>query len=655
MARRARTRRGDAVKTQTGRRSAARREAVGEAPRTREALHALVREWLEVEVPTVALLDGHTAPMDYLAHAFFDGAEGGGGALADGTDARDETGGNSFAGASGSLGGAWVGDCVVWASRGGGKTFLGALATALEMVFKPGIEVRVLAGSMEQAQRMHAHLRSIYSIPRLERLIDGRITERRIRLVNGSKVELLSQSQASVRGTRVQRLRCDEVELFDPRVWEAAQLTTRSKRCGEWMVRGRIECFSTMHVPHGLMQTLVEECAQGKRRLFKWGVLDVLGVCEAERVCGVEDEHRPDAHVACRVAPEAHCDTPKNPLPPPPPPEPPGPSPRAQSSTGRGTMSEHACPLWEECQGKAKARAGNAAGVGVGHVTIDDAIAMKGRVSRATWESEMLCLRPSRTDAVLPEFEMARHVVAWTDWDGAEARAGSHGDRADQEKLNGGEARRGSHEQMKIGQAPLGARGHQEAGDLWVAGMDFGFRGLTVVLWGVVPGGRGGRGGVLWIVRERALSGQVLRTHVEALRASVPPVAWVGIDPAGNAVSEQTGVSARQVLGNAGLVVRDRRMGVQEGLELVRARLAPADKGPVRLRVHARCRRLIESLSRYHYASERPDSSEPVKDGFDHAVDALRYLVVNLDRPYKAESGSSLKGGAGAERWEKMV
>ncbi len=483
---------------------------------------------------------------------------------------------------------------MVWASRGGGKTFLGALATALEMVFKPGIEVRVLGGSMEQAQRMHAHLRSIFAIPRLERLIDGRITERRIRLVNGSKVELLSQSQASVRGTRVQRLRCDEVELFDPRVWEAAQLTTRSKKCGDWMVRGRIECFSTMHVPHGLMQTLVEECAIGKRRLFKWGVLDVLGVCEAERVC---------------------------------------------QATDAVTGESGACPLFEECQGKAKARAGNASGVGVGHVTIDDAIAMKGRVSRATWESEMLCLRPSRTDAVLPEFEIARHVVAWTDWD----ELGHPTDRDEEHHAPHPAS-------PQAARPPSPPRGEGASGDLWVAGMDFGFRGLTVVLWGVV------RDGCLWIVRERAISGQVLRTHVEALRAWRPSVAWVGIDPAGNAINEQTGVSAGQVLRGAGLAVRDRRMGVQDGLELVRARLAPADHGMVKLKVHARCRRLIESLSRYHYPSERPDSSEPVKDGFDHAVDALRYLVVNLDRPYKAESGSSLKGEArGAERWEKMV
>jgi len=71
---------------------------------------------------------------------------------------------------------------------------------------------------------------------------------------------------------------------------------------------------------------------------------------------------------------------------------------------------------------------------------------------------------------------------------------------------------------------------------------------------------------------------------------------------------------------------------VQEGLALLRARLRPAAAGVApRLFVHARCARLVESLERYHYRPDKPESLEPVKDGHDHAVDALRYMVQNLD------------------------
>jgi hypothetical protein len=108
----------------------------------------------------------------------------------------------------------------------------------------------------------------------------------------------------------------------------------------------------------------------------------------------------------------------------------------------------------------------------------------------------------------------------------------------------------------------------------------------------------------------------------------------VGIDPAGHQRSGQTGRSDAAVLHTAGLRVRSRRMTVQEGVRCVRTRLAPA-AGLPRLLVHARCERLIEAMERYHYPAERPESVEPVKDGHDHAADALRYLVVNLDRSYR--------------------
>ena len=86
-------------------------------------------------------------------------------------------------------------------------------------------------------------------------------------------------------------------------------------------------------------------------------------------------------------------------------------------------------------------------------------------------------------------------------------------------------------------------------------------------------------------------------------------------------------------LKKAGMSVRSRRLSVAEGIELTRARLK-GPRGP-RLFIHKRCERLIECLQRYHYPTDRPESTEPDKrDGFDHAVDALRYLVVNLDRPH---------------------
>lgn len=491
-------------------------------PEDAAQLRAWVSGVLGVRLPRSGLIDGHDGPMSYLAHSFFEGRVPGGGVGSARTNA----------------------DCVVWANRGGGKTFLGALATVLDLVFKPGVQVRVLAGSVEQGRRMHEHLRVLLSRGGLEGLLAGPITDRRVVLRNGSRAEVLAQSQQSVRGTRVQKLRCDEVELFDREVWEAAQLVTRGLNVrGPWggRVPGSVEALSTMHVVGGLMGEVVEGARARGSAVFRWGVVDVLERCPEDRVC-------------------------------------------------------EGCGLWEECGGLAKERVG--AG---GHVTIDDALAMKSRTGAEAWASEMLCVRPSRSDAVYGAFARGVHVVddAW---------------------MGGGSGAHGS------------ARG-SSGGALWVGGMDFGLRGETAVLLARVASD-----GRVVIVDEHVAGETLLDAHIERIREMEREhgvgLSWIGIDPAGDQRSSQTGVSPASVLRGAGYRVRSRRTRLADGIGVVRRMLAPAQGEPV-LHVHARCERLIGSMERYRFARGgrgRSGSDEPVKDGSDHACDALRYLVINLDR-----------------------
>lgn len=520
-------------------------------PRTPDELHAWVRNVLGMTIARSAVIEGHQAPFDYLAHTFFSDALEGAGARQDAPERPA--------------------DCVVWANRGGGKTFLGAVATLLDLVFKPGIEVRILAGSMDQSRRMYAHLRRLFSPklnPRMAALVDGKVAATRFTLLNGSGVELMAQSQTSVRGTRVQKLRCDEVDLFKPEVWEAAQLTTRSARCGQFMVRGSVECLSTMHIPHGVMHGVVKEAHEGKRMLFRWGVVDVLEHCGEHRLCRAV---QPSLHHA---------------------------SPDASSGTRE-------CPLLEECGGRAKLRPTTQGG----HVEIEDAISQKRRVSKAAWESEMLCLRPSRSDAVIPEFNPEVHV--FTD-DGFLRDSGEHA-----------------------------------AGKLrWIGGMDFGIR-VSVVLWAALDAD-----GVVWVVDERHEKDAVLDEHIEAMRRGLsrvgivgwPRLEWIGVDPAGFSRSDQTGECSIGRLRGAGLNAVAARGKVRESQELLRARFQPASGTP-RLFIHARCEKLIESLVRHRYRTTPSGKDQPDKrEGYDHAVDALRYMILNLDRP-RRESTMNFREG----------
>ncbi|MFM9997042.1 MAG: hypothetical protein ACKVU4_14735 [Phycisphaerales bacterium] len=543
-------------------------------------------------------------------------------------------------------------DSIVWSCRGGGKTFLGAVATALDLLFKPGIEIRILAGSLDQAQRMNRYLRRIFDRPNLFNTVSNASTARRLTLLNGSAVEVLAQSETSVRGNRVQRIRCDEVELFTPEVWEAAQLTTQSKQCGPFFVTGSVECLSTMHKPHGRMAHLVAEVADEKRTLFKWGLIDALTHCADDHHChgssvpppvptpvppGTRSSALPVQSDSTSPVPPGMRSTSSSPstasiealpvqsdptsvMPPVPPIVVPddrcslitsspahlltSPSPHERRVTlpilhDSGPRTQDSgppspCPLLPECNSRAKQHRTTR-----GHITIADAIRMKSRVSGAAWESEMLCLRPRLTDSVFPEFNPAIHVIH-TDPPSLRAPSST---------------------------LPLG---HSATPPLPIyCGIDFGYRAPTVVLWAALDNN------TLFILNERVERAVILAEHVRALLDSPWHPTWIAVDPAGRAVNDQTGLSPVQVLRRAGFNIKATSLHLHTGLELIRARAKPANGSPPRLFIHARCKHLIESIEKYHYDEDRPQNPDPVKDGPDHAVDALRYLIQNLDKPWR--------------------
>ena len=237
------------------------------------------------------------------------------------------------------------------------------------------------------------------------------------------------------------------------------------------------------------------------------------------------------------------------------------------------------CPLWGDCGGRAKRAQG--------FLPIEDLIAQRRRVSDEQWASEMMCRRPRRSDGVYRRFEASRHV------------------RDD---------------------PPGGAVGE---GTTLVMGMDFGLRSPTVVLWAWAW--RVSGFDHVHVVAEHAAEGWTLEDHLAAMRGvaralALPEPAWVGVDPAGRQRQSHSGLSDVEVLRSAGWRVRWRPSRIAAGIEAVR-RLIDHD----RLTVHPRCVALIRAVQAYRFDPGRPTCDEPVKDGADHACDALRYLVVNLD------------------------
>ena len=105
-------------KTNTERRPGARlRQLQTLRPTTPDELHRFMQACLGLRIPRVRGGGGEErGPFAYVCDAYFD----------------------------------VPGDAVVWANRGGGKTMLGAAATLLDLLFKPGIDIRILGGSRAQ-------------------------------------------------------------------------------------------------------------------------------------------------------------------------------------------------------------------------------------------------------------------------------------------------------------------------------------------------------------------------------------------------------------------------------------------------------------------------------------------------------------------------
>lgn len=473
-------------------------------PMKREDLRNYVKVFLGVAVPDRRVCPEHHSPLDYLWHSF----------SADWRLQIGDCGLEKTADADPQVQ-VRNSDAIVWANRAGGKTEMAAIATLLDAVFKPRCQIRILGGSGEQSSRMFEYLVAFLRRG-FEESLAGQIRKGKCRFLNGSAVEVLTQSATSVRGTHVQKLRCDEVELFDKDVFAAAKFTTQSTK---EIVAG-MELISTMHRPYGLMQREVAAASEAGVPVFKWCVWETIEKC-VDRNCSQ-------------------------------------------------------CPLWGDCRGRAQEACG--------YLKVDDCLTQMRRSSRAGWEAEMLCLRPSLDHIVFGEFDPARHVRP-VDYDP---------------------------------NLPL------------YRTLDFGFVNPFVCLWIQVDGA-----GTVRVIDEYVRSRVTIDAHAREIKARTPcapeQVTATFCDPAGAGQNDVTGSSAIHELRALGIPTRCRGSAILEGIELVRRAIRSGD-GKSALAISPRCPRLIEALQCYHYpdVGQAAAGELPFKDGvYDHPIDALRYFFVN--------------------------
>ena len=207
--------------------------SVERAPRNDIELWELVRTLWGVEIPRVACCEGHSAPFEAFADAYF---------------ARHEV--------------------AVWkASRGlGGKSFLLALLAITEMVTLRA-NVTVLGGSGEQSENVHNYMITHWSKPFAPTdLLRTDPAKKETKLQYGNTCRALMASQTSVRGPHPERLRLDEVDEMKWDIFKAA--------LGQPMSRNGVDshtvCSSTHQYTDGTMTKVLQMAGERGWPVFFW-------------------------------------------------------------------------------------------------------------------------------------------------------------------------------------------------------------------------------------------------------------------------------------------------------------------------------------------------------------------------------------------------
>lgn len=162
---------------------------------------------------------------------------------------------------------------LIWlANRGGGKTFDLSILTFMESIFKPKCGINFLGGSLEQSQKAIAYLTDFWETEKSPKhLLIGQVAARGYKLTNKSWVKALAASSKSVRGSHQPKLRVDEIDEVDKKIYEASLGQPKSMNG----IPENIIVSSTLHQPFGLMSEIVDDREKIGASLYTWCVEEV--------------------------------------------------------------------------------------------------------------------------------------------------------------------------------------------------------------------------------------------------------------------------------------------------------------------------------------------------------------------------------------------
>lgn len=215
-------------------------------PRDDNELHLFIEKTLGVNIPRQSVCPDHDSPFQFVSDLFFEK----------------------------------VSKALVLANRSGGKTYsVGALNTC-EALFKPGCGIISIGGSEQQANKQYSYTQEFFE-PKIlnENLVDQLI--HRTTLTNKSFFKILASSEKAVHHDHVPKVRMDEVELMEKKIYDGAISIPQSDvRRG---IRQSVLCTSTRFKPRGMMQTLIDQSDQRGYRTYRWCYKEIAENCPDSR------------------------------------------------------------------------------------------------------------------------------------------------------------------------------------------------------------------------------------------------------------------------------------------------------------------------------------------------------------------------------------
>lgn len=166
---------------------------------------------------------------------------------------------------------------LVWASRGGSKTFLfGGLDSWVKSCHKPRLETNLLGGSKEQSLLSYKAMELFREVtdPQETRL-NGHMLQSKATFKNKSEVSISTASMTAVRGPHPQILKLDEIDEIDNEIYEAA-LSQPTEKFGH---KDSLGMFSTNHNVMGQMDLALANAKEHGHAIYKYCIWECIDSC----------------------------------------------------------------------------------------------------------------------------------------------------------------------------------------------------------------------------------------------------------------------------------------------------------------------------------------------------------------------------------------